>query len=391
MFSSLFRRNTPRQEVPAVSLKSAKPVDKSSKPNQKRLYGPDIQFDDRNSNASGEIDNELLNNWINNKSDQQQTPSSTLKLECNLKRNSLRILTNDKATSIKSTESDRPVSPSMSIAPISSQSQSLRFICDSTSPKVRVLLTWTDSEQPFLDQLIDGGWDKMWQSPSKLDLIAHEQKLTKSEDSETDSTSSNDLKKVELKLRIDLVCSDVNGAPISPLNKQSTYLNIHRCDECWLLRVDKRVANIGSNLYDLHEIYGLSSHTKENNDDVNQVIVDDHVGGECVICLASARDTLLLPCRHLVACKDCATRMTDFGSGAQTERDGGIWGTENNEPTTLNSNENDRVIAAEAGNNNNNNETHTRPSRRRKRKPKGWYCPVCRQPYTAMLRVAYKD
>lgn len=69
MFSSLFRRNTPRQEAPAVSLKSAKSIDKSSKPNQKRLYGPDIQFDDRNSNASGEIDNELLSNWINNKSD----------------------------------------------------------------------------------------------------------------------------------------------------------------------------------------------------------------------------------------------------------------------------------------------------------------------------------
>ena len=32
--------------------------------------------------------------------------------------------------------------------------------------------------------------------------------------------------------------------------------------------------------------------------------------------------------------------------------------------------------------------TTTTGRERRKRKPKGWYCPVCRQPYTSLLRLA---
>lgn len=326
----------------------------------------------------------------------QQSPSSTLKLECNLKRNTLRILTNDRAPSIISTESNRPTSPSMSIAPVSNKFQSLSFSFDSLTPKVKISLSWLDSQESLMEDVVDGGWDRHWQSPNKLDLVAHQHRLQKIDDgSDSDSVASNadsnQVTKLELKLKIDLVGCDDSGVAVTPHNKQSTYLIIHRCDECWLLRVDKRIGYIANKQFNLHEIYGLSSHTRDNaSNDINQSMTDDHIGGECVICLASPRDTVLLPCRHLVACKDCAIRMTDFGGGGvQPDREGGAWGTEGAEPSTsANATEaadaptqNDRVIAAEAG----------RSQRRRKRKPKGWYCPICRQPYSAMLRVAFND
>ena len=258
-----------------------------------------------------------------------------------------------------------------------------------------IRLSWVDTDEVLLEDVIDGGWDKHWQSPDKLDLVAHQQGLQKGDhdDSDAESVLSSDLSKLEMKLRVDLISCDSNGEPSTPLNKQSTYLHIQRCDECWLLRVDKRIGYIGSNHFNLHEIYGLSSHTRDDttdntpSNDIKQSVMDEHVGGECVICLASPRDTLLLPCRHLVACKDCAHRMTDFGGGAtQPDREGGIWGQENSEPSTSTppaptNPSNEAVSAAEAG----------RAQRRRKRKPKGWYCPICRQPYSAMLRVAFKD
>lgn len=277
----------------------------------------------------------------------------------------------------------------MSIAPVSNQSQSLSFTFDSLAPKVKICLSWIDSQETLLEDVVYGGWDKHWQSPNSLDLVAHQQRLQKGDEgSDSDSVVSSDVMKVELKMRIDLVGCDDSGVAVAPLNKQSTYLNIQRCDECWLLRVDRRIGYIGNNQFNLHEIYGLSSHTRDNSTpEINPSMIDDHVGGECVICLASPRDTLLLPCRHLVACKDCAIRMTDFGGGGiQSDREGGVWGTESSEPSTSATVSNaqipnDGAVAAEAG----------RSQRRRKRKPKGWYCPICRQPYSAMLRVAFND
>lgn len=35
-------------------------------------------------------------------------------------------------------------------------------------------------------------------------------------------------------------------------------------------------------------------------------LVDDGEGDECVICLTNAKDTAVIPCRHLCLCKDCA-------------------------------------------------------------------------------------
>jgi hypothetical protein len=71
----------------------------------------------------------------------------------------------------------------------------------------------------------------------------------------------------------------------------------------------------------LHEIYGYSDGDADtatlNENDTNAAAVlssaedneDDESKGECVVCLASPRDTLALPCRHLCLCLDCARTL----------------------------------------------------------------------------------
>jgi Zinc finger, C3HC4 type (RING finger) len=89
----------------------------------------------------------------------------------------------------------------------------------------------------------------------------------------------------------------------------------------------------------LHEIFGLSSATGQTTtvpDDDNQAAhtypptvqapAEDEPSSECLVCLSSPREVVLLPCRHLVACKECAINMIEFGAG------GAIMHTE--EPTT---------------------------------------------------------
>jgi hypothetical protein len=99
--------------------------------------------------------------------------------------------------------------------------------------------------------------------------------------------------------------------------------------------------------------------------------------------LSSAREVVLLPCRHLVACKECAVNMVEFGAG------GTIVQPENEVPAAAT---NDNAAAA-GGAEGANAETAgagtptppiptiatTAPNNRRKRKAKGWFCPVCRQ------------
>ncbi|KAJ7152300.1 hypothetical protein C8R43DRAFT_1235794 [Mycena crocata] len=42
---------------------------------------------------------------------------------------------------------------------------------------------------------------------------------------------------------------------------------------------------------------------------------DDPPERECLLCLSAPREVVLLPCRHLVACRPCAVNMVEFGAG----------------------------------------------------------------------------
>ncbi|KAJ6470077.1 hypothetical protein C8R47DRAFT_1149386 [Mycena vitilis] len=177
----------------------------------------------------------------------------------------------------------------------------------------------------------------------------------------------------------------------------------------WLVRVVKREAMIGPHTFQLHEIYGLSSAAAPTPAPSAgspatyppQPPADDPPERECLLCLSSPREVVLLPCRHLVACRPCAVNMVEFGAGgaivaeapaeeaepaaaapaegadtAASPADGEAGAAEGDAPAAAPTPATPAPAAAP-----------TPTTTRRKRKAKGWFCPVCRQPYTSLLRI----
>jgi Zinc finger, C3HC4 type (RING finger) len=204
---------------------------------------------------------------------------------------------------------------------------------------------------------------------------------------------------------------------VSP-NSQATYLHIVRLGAApaastpdirpWVVRVVKREATIGPHTFHLHEIYGLTSHSSPTSQSVTNLQADPHVypptagaaeddpTSECLLCLSSPREVVLLPCRHLVACKECAVNMVEFGAGGQL-----VHGDEAANAGDTNANAAGATTAEAPGEGSGANEGEATPAPapvtpqvtrtinpRRKRKAKGWFCPVCRQPYTSLLRIS---
>ncbi|KAE9404989.1 hypothetical protein BT96DRAFT_964040 [Gymnopus androsaceus JB14] len=169
----------------------------------------------------------------------------------------------------------------------------------------------------------------------------------------------------------------------------------------WVVKVVKREATIGPHTFHLHEIYGLTSsssstHTHaptaplpsahtyppatgaaapaaESND------TNDDSPSECLLCLSSPREVVLLPCRHLVACKDCALNMVEFGAGGNI--------TQPSEDPASAPADGAAGEGGEGGASGSVTAAAPITNTRRKRKAKGWFCPVCRQPYTSLLRI----
>ncbi|WWD18391.1 hypothetical protein CI109_102841 [Kwoniella shandongensis] len=161
----------------------------------------------------------------------------------------------------------------------------------------------------------------------------------------------------------------------------------------WVIKVARREAVIGAHTFLLKEIYGLSATSTSTAPTAYPPTSDDPYAStpnECIVCLTSPRDVVLLPCRHLVVCRDCAVGMVEFGAGGKVaRREDGETG-----PTTGGAVAGGDGGAAEvggvpapavAGG------TTTTGRERRKKKVKGWYCPVCRQPYTSLLRLALPE
>ncbi|KAG9102410.1 hypothetical protein FRC07_010235, partial [Ceratobasidium sp. 392] len=221
---------------------------------------------------------------------------------------------------------------------------------------------------------------------------------------------------------IKLEAFDETGKPYTNRNSQITFLHVVKIGQppadgaedtrSWVVRVLRREATIGSHTFRLHEIYGLAnanapSHppapsyppaAASTTDADGEALPDAHAqqqtyefaGAECVLCLSSPREVVLLPCRHLVACKECADNMITFGAGEGVSAPT----TESNtEPTTANGANGTNGTGTASGPNNSASDPPTpfqaaAAAGRRKRKAKGWFCPVCRQPYTSMLRIS---
>ncbi|KAH9171377.1 hypothetical protein EDB89DRAFT_2114546 [Lactarius sanguifluus] len=143
-----------------------------------------------------------------------------------------------------------------------------------------------------------------------------------------------------VRIAIRLVALDELGKELSSVNRQMTYLHVIRFgplvtdgedNRPWVVKVVKREATIGSHTFHLHEIYGLSSTSTSAQPttapDATPIVAhtypptvpvppaEDEPSSECLVCLSSPREVVLLPCRHLVACKECAINMVEFGAG----------------------------------------------------------------------------
>lgn len=148
----------------------------------------------------------------------------------------------------------------------------------------------------------------------------------------------------------------------------------------------------------MHEIYGLTYSTSSHPAPTAELPTPEHSyppstplpdapiltpsgvasGGEeyepqseCLLCLSAPREVVLLPCRHLVACRECALNMVEFGAGGQITQP-----SDDSGPATTGGSGGDSVPASAGGSGAGTGATNTS---RRRRKAKGWYCPVCRQ------------
>ncbi|KAJ7485324.1 hypothetical protein FB451DRAFT_1082743 [Mycena latifolia] len=189
----------------------------------------------------------------------------------------------------------------------------------------------------------------------------------------------------------------------------------------WLVRVVKREATIGPHTFHLHEIYGLSSAAAAPAPTAGttttyppQPPADDPPERECLLCLSAPREVVLLPCRHLVACRPCAVNMVEFGAGGVIVPEAGAEAeAEAPAPASAPTGESPAPAAEDAsspaeGASPSPADGANPPAEgaapatplvvaappaapttttRRKRKAKGWFCPVCRQPYTSLLRI----
>ncbi|CAE6420710.1 unnamed protein product [Rhizoctonia solani] len=229
---------------------------------------------------------------------------------------------------------------------------------------------------------------------------------------------------VDVTIQLDAL--DEAGELTTPRNSQVTLLHVVKLGQppadgaedtrSWVVRVVRRDALIGNHTFRLHEIYGLASANAPTpaaqtypppavTDHEGEALPDAHAqrqtyefaGAECVLCLSSPREVMLLPCRHLVACKECAENMITFGAGegvsAPAPAPAPAPAAEETTPANANANTNEPSAGAPNANANATPEPLTpfqaaAATGRRKRKAKGWFCPVCRQPYTSLLRIS---
>ncbi|CCM03288.1 uncharacterized protein FIBRA_05416 [Fibroporia radiculosa] len=240
-----------------------------------------------------------------------------------------------------------------------------------------------------------------------------------------DAKNEDKESEVGVRVVIRLAALDEEGKELHSVNEQVTYLHVVRFGPTltaavetetvedkrpWVVKVVKREATIGPHTFHLHEIYGLSANSTtatHTTTPTSPAAVDQHVyppaptldhttheeepSSECLLCLSSPREVVLLPCRHLVACRECAVNMIEFGAGGtivQQEEPSTIPATETpvaeNAATTPAPN---ATSPSADGPPPSSEAAAPQPAPRRKRKAKGWFCPVCRQPYTSMLRI----
>lgn len=90
----------------------------------------------------------------------------------------------------------------------------------------------------------------------------------------------------------------------SSVHKQVTQAVLEKgSDGSFGVRVVKQILWIEGVRYELRELYGSTTQGASSG------LEDGGSGKECVICMTEAKDTAVLPCRHLCMCSDCAKEL----------------------------------------------------------------------------------
>lgn len=79
-------------------------------------------------------------------------------------------------------------------------------------------------------------------------------------------------------------------------------------DGSYIVKPIKQKQMVDGLCYLLQEIYGIENklNQKSGKEEENDL---EETGLECVICMSDMRDTLILPCRHLCLCRECAESL----------------------------------------------------------------------------------
>lgn len=249
---------------------------------------------------------------------------------------------------------------------------------------------------------LEAGHIEMTQTASAADAAAAEADAEK----EAEEKRKKEEEEHGMRLVIQLDAVGAEGEPLRRRNGQLTHILVSGTwvpdagstqhsgtgKRVWVVKVVRREAQIGAHSFLLKEIYGLSSAAGADSTSYPPAAADPYASApnECIVCLTSPRDVVLLPCRHLVVCRECAVGMVEFGAGGRVARreeeggadaggggGGGAGGPAAGLPT----------MGMGIGGGLTTPAPVPAPTRRKK-KAKGWYCPVCRQPYTSLLRLA---
>lgn len=78
-----------------------------------------------------------------------------------------------------------------------------------------------------------------------------------------------------------------------------TYCSFEKnSQDTWVLKPLKQRVRVGKFAFSLQEVYGIEKKAK-----------GEELESECAICWDEPRDTLILPCRHLAVCAECAEKI----------------------------------------------------------------------------------
>lgn len=103
-----------------------------------------------------------------------------------------------------------------------------------------------------------------------------------------------------------VICIEALPQDGSPRHFQTTFIRVAKnAENEWTALCTKQKIHVDGISYELQEIFGI-----EQNGEQEEVLEGLDANKECVICLSSARDTAVLPCRHMCMCAKCARDLS---------------------------------------------------------------------------------